>query len=366
MSIRKRLILSNIAMILIPIFGFLLTNIILGLFFWNELNNLNTNEQVDLNGSVQSFLAIRVILMLVIIMITNGFLTFLVARSIIKPVNKLITAAKEISKGNLDFSIDTSNKDEIGELSRTFETMRQRLKESNELQKKYEENRKQLFANISHDLRTPITSIKGYVEGIRDGVANTPEKMERYLHTIYTKTKDLDALIEELFLYSKLDLNKIPFHFQKVNLYDFLKDFVEELQFDVEKDQIAINLDAVEKEYIVMADLDKLRRVVMNISQNAIKHLDKDNKKISFILTADDKQVTVQICDNGAGIPREDLPYIFDQFYRADVARSTKTGGSGLGLAIVKRIIEEHGGSIWATSELGKGTSIYFTLKKTI
>ncbi|WP_099156656.1 sensor histidine kinase [Virgibacillus ndiopensis] len=359
MSIKKRLVISNIAMIIIPIVFFFLIEIILGYFIFYIFDGDPEGEHLS------TFIMFRFIGLLLILIITNGMLTYFVSKSIIKPIRELSKAATEISEGNLDFSIESMKNDELGQLSNTFEAMRLRLKEAEALQAHYEESRKELIASISHDLKTPMTSIKGYVKGVRDGVADTPEKMERYMDTIYTKANDMDQLIDELFLYSKLDLKRISFEFEEIDLHMYFTDFVEELRFDMEQDGgsvlFTINPD---DSYIVKADREKLKRVVTNIIQNSLKYMDKETKKIQVSLQSETDQVVVKIKDNGSGMDEQAIPFIFDSFYRIDSSRNSTTGGSGLGLAIVKRIVEEHGGAIWAESELGEGTSIYFTLKK--
>jgi len=311
-------------------------------------------------------LHITISIFIIIILIgTNGVLTFIVARSIIKPLYKLKTSANEIKGGNLDFHITTDSKDEIGEVCTAFEEMRARLKQSIKVQLQYEENRKELISNISHDLKTPITAIKGYIEGIRDGVADTPEKTSKYINTIYTKSCDIDKLIDELFLYSKLDLNKFPFNFTKVNVYQYIEDCIEELYFPLQKKNITINYHttAVKPIYIV-ADVQQLKRVFINVIENAVKYMDKVNGEINIMIKQDESSVIIEIKDNGQGIPSDALPYIFERFYRADPARNISNGGSGLGLSIAKKIIEQHGGFIRAHSVEGEGTSMVFTLKK--
>jgi signal transduction histidine kinase len=293
-----------------------------------------------------------------------GLLNYLVSRSIIKPVTFLKQAADRIKSGDLDFKVTSASNDEVGQLHQAFEEMRIRLKESTELQIKYEENRKELLSNISHDLKTPITSIIGYVEGIRDGVANTPEKTAKYLSTISLKARDLDALIDELFLFSKLDLKREPFSFEKVDIVPFIKDISEEVQFDLQPHGFKLDVAITAPSLIVTADREKLKRVMMNIIQNSVKFLNKDEKKIEITLEENNEDVMVIITDNGQGIDPEDLPFVFDRFYRSEPSRNTATGGSGLGLAIAKQIIQAHGGTIEADSKLGEGTSVFFTLKK--
>jgi signal transduction histidine kinase len=314
----------------------------------------------------RSFSKLFFLTLLVIVVLTNGVLTYFVSRSFIRPLRSLKKAADEIKDGNLDFEIKPESRDEIGSLAASFEQMRRKLKESVELQLQYEENRKELISNISHDLKTPITAIKGYVEGIMDGITDTPEKLDKYVKTIYTKAVQMDQMIDELFLFSKLDLKKQPFHFEEVELCSFLQDCLDEMRMDAEKKGVSLKFDdnRIAPPIWVVADRDKLKRVLMNVIGNAMKYMDKEEGVIRLRLHDFNRYAAVEVQDNGQGISEEALPHIFDRFYRADLSRHSGTGGSGLGLAIAKQIIEEHDGSIWASSEKGKGTSIQFTLKK--
>ena len=313
-------------------------------------------------GILFSKLSIAIIL---IIIFTTGIITFLMSRSITKPLQVLMGATNEIKNGNLNFQVKSDSKDELGELTVAFEQMRSKLKASIDLQLQYEENRKELVSSISHDLKTPITAIKGYVEGIVDGVADTPEKMDKYINTIYSKATDMDKMIDDLFLFSKLDLKKMPFSFEKVDVSKYFEDCVSEVQLDLEEKGIDISLSKPATEHIIVSiDREKLKRVILNIIDNSAKYMGKESGKIKLSLEEKPDEVIVDIKDNGKGISPDELPHIFDRFYRADPSRNTSTGGSGLGLAIVKQIVEGHGGQIWAESKLGEGTDIYFTLKK--
>lgn len=359
LSIKKRLLLSNIGMIVIPIICLFLVEIIGAyLLFVVFKGNPHGNE-------LKFFISFRFIALALILVITNGLLTYYVSKSIISPIKKLSIAARKISEGDFEYSIVSNKRDELGELSNIFEEMRLKLKKAHEAQMQYEKNRQELIASFSHDLKTPLTSIKGYIMGIQDGVANITEKLERYMNTIYKTVNDMGGLIDELFLYSKLDLQCVPFHYEKVDLHSFFADLVDELAFDLEKEQGSATLLANEGDsYLVEADREKLKRVVTNIIQNSLKYMDKDHKEIKVTLLSKPDEVIVEIKDNGSGIKKSDIPFIFENFYRTDTSRNSSTGGSGLGLSIVKKIIEEHGGAVWAESELGKGTSIYFKLKK--
>ncbi len=288
-----------------------------------------------------------------------------VYRSIAVPLVKLKKATQNIKEGNLDFVLDVEGKDEFSELCQDFEEMRRRLKESTEEKSLIEKENRELISNISHDLKTPITAVKGYVEGIMDGVADTPEKMDRYVRTIYNKTNEMDHLINELTFYSKIDTNRIPHTFSKLNVEDYFEDCSEEVGLELETRGIElVYANYVEKDVMVIADGEQIRRVIHNIISNAIKYMDKPKGIIQIRIKDVGDFIQIEIEDNGKGIGPKDLPYIFDRFYRTDVSRNSSKGGSGIGLSIVKKILEDHGGKVWATSRLGIGTIMYFVLRK--
>lgn len=359
-SIKRRLLLSNIGMVLLPVVLFLVLEMIIGyLLFYPVKGEV---DQEDLNF----FRSIRIYLLVGVLVLTNGILTFLVSKSIIKPLLKLKRAANDISRGNLDTKIEVSGKkDELNELAMAFEIMRGRLKEAADIQNQYEKNQKELIASISHDLKTPLTSIKGYIRGISDGVANTPEKMERYIRTIEKTSDEMESLISELLLYSKLDLPNVPYDMRELDLVSYFDHYLEELGFNLAGQNVSLSLECQPNQsYRVHADRGKLNRVVANIVQNSLKYMNEENKELMIILSSKAEEVIVEIQDNGAGVSKDELPYLFDRFYRTDVSRNSATGGTGLGLAIVKKIIEGHGGTIWAREGTGQGLSICFTLKK--
>ena len=288
-----------------------------------------------------------------------------VYRSIAVPLVKLKKATQNIKEGNLDFVLDVEGKDEFSELCQDFEEMRRRLKESTEENSLIEKENRELISNISHDLKTPITAVKGYVEGILDGVADTPEKMDRYVRTIYNKTNEMDHLINELTFYSKIDTNRIPYTFNKLNVEDYFEDCSEEVGLELETRGIElVYANYVEKDVMVIADGEQIRRVIHNIISNAIKYMDKPKGIIQIRIKDVGDFIQIEIEDNGKGIGPKDLPYIFDRFYRTDVSRNSSKGGSGIGLSIVKKILEDHGGKVCATSRLGIGTIMYFVLRK--
>jgi histidine kinase len=329
----------------------------------SEISLFLMRDASPLNKFVRTFFPILFGLCLLILIATNGLLTYFVSKSIIKPINQLKKAAHSIKNGNLDHSLSAARNDEIGQLTHSFEEMRIQLKESHNIQKQYEDNRKELIAHISHDLKTPITAIKGYIEGIRDGVADTPQKRARYIQTIYTKAVDMDHLIDELFLFSKLDLGKIPFEFERIDIRDYLTDYFEELSFDLRKQHVDLDFHFDPQGiYHIRADREKFKRVLANIINNSLKYMDKDKKVLKISLHSTNENVEISIADNGPGIPEDSIPFIFNQFYRAEQSRNKLTGGSGLGLSIAKMIIDEHNGVINLKSTLMVGTNITIIL----
>ena len=301
----------------------------------------------------------------IILVITAVSVGLWIYRSIAVPLVKLKKATKNIKEGNLDFVLEVEGNDEFSQLCQDFEEMRKRLKESTEEKILMDKENKELISNISHDLKTPITAVKGYVEGIMDGVADTPEKMDRYVRTIYNKTNEMDHLINELTFYSKIDTNRIPYTFSKLNVEDYFSDCAEELGLEMETRGIElVYANYVEKGVQVIADGEQIRRVIHNIVSNAIKYMEKPRGIIQLRVKDVGDFIQVEIEDNGKGIAAKDLPYIFDRFYRTDVSRNSSKGGSGIGLSIVKKIMEDHGGKVWATSRLGIGTIMYFVLRK--
>lgn len=305
------------------------------------------------------------IAIIVILMFTGFMLTRWLYRSMIVPMNTLNKAMQSIAEGNFEYRISTTYKGEVGELYKNYDDMRLRLKESADEKIHQEEQNRELISNISHDLKTPITAIKGYVEGIMDGVADTPEKVDKYMKTIYTKAIDMDRLINELTTYSKLNSNRIPYNFHRINLAEYFDDCRADISLELESKNIVLNYsNLVSADALIIADPEQLKRVVNNIVSNSLKYMDKKDGVIDIRILDEVDSVRVEIEDNGKGISARDLPNIFERFYRTDASRNSSKGGSGIGLSIVKKIIEDHGGYIWATSKEGEGTCMHFVLRK--
>ncbi|MDF2713400.1 MAG: two-component system sensor histidine kinase [Paenibacillus sp.] len=294
----------------------------------------------------------------------NLFVSRRFSRGIIRPVTRLNDAARKISDGDLNGGIAEEGWGEVKELGRTLELMRIKLKESRYMQNKYEENRKFLVSSISHDLKTPVASIIGYIEGIIDGVAKTEEKRAEYLETARSKAILVNVMIDDLLLYSRLDLNLLPYHFERTELGPYFEDCVADYRVEFERARIGLSLVHEWKEPpTVRMDRERLKRVVQNILDNAMKYVNQADGQVTILLRDTQTSAIIEIRDNGAGIPEEHLPHIFDRFYRSDHSRKSAEG-SGLGLAIAKQIVEDHDGKIWARSKAGEGTRMMISLPK--
>ena len=369
MKLKTRIIVGFVAIILLPLllfsaslYGFSQTQ---AKHVQESSSQASDSSQMVYDISLPQSSSSQVKLMAKDMILTATIILVFTALSVGLWIYRSIAATQNIKEGNLDFVLEVEGNDEFSQLCQDFEEMRKRLKESTEEKILMDKENKELISNISHDLKTPITAVKGYVEGIMDGVADTPEKMDRYVRTIYNKTNEMDHLINELTFYSKIDTNRIPYTFSKLNVEDYFSDCAEELGLEMETRGIElVYANYVEKGVQVIADGEQIRRVIHNIVSNAIKYMEKPRGIIQLRVKDVGDFIQVEIEDNGKGIAAKDLPYIFDRFYRTDVSRNSSKGGSGIGLSIVKKIMEDHGGKVWATSRLGIGTIMYFVLRK--
>ena len=314
---------------------------------------------------IQQFIISACIAVVLILTFTAMIMMVWIYGSIISPIHKLQEAAQNVEEGNLNFEIKPEKDDEMGRLMQAFEKMRIRLRDNAEEKLKSDRESKELISNISHDLKTPITAIKGYVEGIRDGVADTPEKMEKYIGTIYNKANEMDTLINELTLYAKIDTNRIPYNFAPLSVNDYFNDCAEDIEMELDSKNVEFGyFNYVEGDQKIIADPEQLKRVINNIVSNSLKYMEREHGLINLRVKDVGDFIQVELEDNGKGIAAKDLPNIFDRFYRTDASRNSSKGGSGIGLSIVKKIIEDHGGKIWATSREGVGTVMYFVIRK--
>ena len=308
-----------------------------------------------------SYMGIVFVIALLIIILTNGILSSRVAKSLIEPLDLLSYGAGQIEEGNLDFQMSYQGKDEFTKVCADFDKMRIRLKESVQMQLKYEEDRKDLVVGISHDLRTPLTTIKGYVKGLKDGVANTPEKCEKYHDIIYNKACDMDMLVDKLFLFSKLDTGKFPFRFEKVYCNEFLRSFFKSATDEFERKGLNLFYEnSCNDNILINIDSEEINRVLMNILENSAKYKIKDYGNVNITVNKQGDNIVLRIKDDGPGVLEENLSRLFVSFYRGDAARTNPSEGSGLGLSISEHIVKAHDGII--TAENMDGLVITITL----
>ncbi|MBO6148870.1 MAG: HAMP domain-containing histidine kinase [Lachnospiraceae bacterium] len=354
MKLRTKLSIAFFSVIIFPpILIFLATTTRI---FKHSIPAYNT---FALNGNAYMSLFFALIL-------TGIMVTVWLYHSMISPIKQLTEATRKIAEGDLDFQVELPNgDDEIAALCSNFEEMRKRLQKSAAETMENESENRTLISNITHDLKTPVTSIKGYAEGLLDGVADTPEKRDKYIQTIYNKANDMDRLINELTFYAGIDTNRIPYNFTRIDVSDYFGDCVDEIQVDLESHGISLSYENALKSGVrIIADPEQFKKVINNIIGNSIKYMDKKGGKLSIRLKDAESAVIIEIEDNGKGIAKKDLPYIFDRFYRTDSSRNSSRGGSGIGLSIVKKIVEDHGGRVWAESDLGSGTTILMEFRK--
>ena len=366
MKLKNKMMVLFLTIILVPLIFAIAA--FLGFGYHENIDILHelTKEDIMLGAIINKrFLSFLAIAMIVILILTSAIITMWVNNDIYRPIKELSYAMQRIAGGDFDYRLSGAGESEIGQLYGNYEQMRLQLKENAEEKFENEKKSKELVSNISHDLKTPITSIKGYVEGIMDGVADTPEKMDKYIKTIYNKANDMDVLINELTTYSGIDSNKIPYHFHILNISDYFSDCIEEVGLDLEQKNIHLNYtNLVSADTCIVADPEQLKKVINNIISNSVKYLGHDNGDIDIRILDETESVKIEIEDNGKGIAAKDIGNIFERFYRTDSSRNSLQGGSGIGLSIVKKIIEDHGGYVWATSREGEGTCMHFVIRK--
>ncbi len=286
-------------------------------------------------------------------------------KRMIRPIEKLKKAMEEVANGNLNTEIEVNIRSDIGLLLSSFNIMVAKLRENEKVKQAYEENRKLLIANISHDLKTPITAIEGYIEAILDKTVTTDEKRDQYLEVIHKNATYMNQLIDDLFLFSKLDMQKLDFHFESISINAFMRDLAEEYEFEfAEKGLTFIFQDNTQQEEIIAMDRKRFSQAIRNIITNSMKYGENDELRVVITLNHTKENIQLCIADNGIGIAAENIEKIFDRFYRVENARTKNLSSTGLGLSIAKELIEAMEGTIMATSEVGQGTMFTINFRK--
>ena len=280
------------------------------------------------------------------IRVTNRFLTRFVFRRIEEPLDILTQGVHQLRDGNLDFRILYDRADEFRPVCQDFNEMAGRLKANVQQLQNEEQSRKTLIAGISHDIRSPLTSIQAYVEGLLDGVARTPEAQKKYLTTIKTKAEDLEHIVDQLFLYAKMELGEGADRLAPLRLDRFLRDTLEELKPEYAARGLDIQYALTPAE--ILGDPVQLQRIVTNLADNSLKYKTAPRCRMDIRLFREEENLILSFADDGPGVPEEALPHLFEVFYRGDPARQNPGSGSGLGLAIVAGAAKNCGAGIRA------------------
>ncbi|MDA0733880.1 MAG: ATP-binding protein [Chloroflexi bacterium] len=293
------------------------------------------------------------------------FLAASLSASTVRSFQQLVSGVSQISTGNLTARVPVQSRDEVGRLASAFNNMAERLEESFSRQRDLEQARRDLIGSVSHDLRTPLASIRAMVESINDGVVTDADTVTRYLHNIESEVENLSQLINDLFELSQLDAGVLSLNLEISSLPDLISDTLESMSAQADASSKKLNLKgSVEGELSnVVTDARRMQRVLYNLVQNAVRYTPSDGT-IQILARDTGAEVQVEVTDTGEGIPDAELPRIFDRFYRTEQSRSRDSGGAGLGLSIAKGIVEAHGGRLWVKSALGEGSTFGFALPK--
>ena len=367
-TVRRRIFLSNALMVLVTLAIFLVINVgvikIYAEYVEEELRTsaekiVNEDELHDLvedftihkNEFILLFLADGVLCIAVLVIMSQIFTGNLV-KHIMEPLDELAAGAKRIKENDLTEDINYSGDIEFENVCDTFNKMQKHILREQEKNRKYEKARTDMIAGISHDLRTPLTAIRGTIKGLMDGIASTPEKQDRFLETAYRRTGEMDLLLNQLFYLSKIETGNMPITLRKIELSSFIKNYVQAKQGLVENEKEELIEETKEITAEVAVDPEQLQRIFDNLLENSRKYGEKVPLKMKIDLRKMPGGILIRFSDNGVGVPENKLPYVFDEFYRVDESRNKKEG-NGLGLYIVKYLIEAMGGTVWAENEDG-------------
>ncbi len=306
---------------------------------------------------------------LIVVLVFTGIVSlafgYLLARSTTRAVAQLTRSAEEIARGDLSTRAQVGSGDEVERLATAFNRMAAQLEESFAKQKELEQARREIVAAVSHDLRTPLASLRAMIEAINDGVIGDEATIQRYLRSAQAQVQNLALLVDDLFELSQWDAGVLEWHVEPGSMRDLISDTLESMHVQAEEKNVKLSGWVDPAVDPVLMNSHKMQRVLYNLVQNAIRHTPADGTVfVEARQRENGTQVQVDVIDTGEGIEETDLPRVFDQFYRGEKSRSRETGGAGLGLAIARRIVEAHHGTIWVESRRGAGSRFSFTLPR--
>lgn len=319
------------------------------------------------NPVAVGYIALWLVLCSLITILVTSVVTSKMSKRITSSIEELTVAAERVKGGNLAFEIIGSDMEEIDELCVSFDEMRCSLMSAEKREAALKNERSMMIANISHDLKTPVTSIKGYVDAINDGLASDPETLKRYLGVIRSKANAIESLINNMSTISRIEMSRLTMNFDEGEINDLVYETAAEYRADAELAGLSLETELTAKPTTVRLDYEKFRRVLINLIENSIKYSRAESKSIRLVTEAAENGVYVRVIDDGMGIEKEELGKVYDSFYRVDEARTSHIKGSGLGLGIAKELVKLHGGRLWLVSDgKNKGTTanIYIPYKE--
>jgi len=324
------------------------------------------HKYTNIPGKIASTIGKNLLYVVLMMFFFHLLMAYAMTKRVTNPVEKIVMATEAVSQGDYSYQIPIGKQPFLSSISISINKMILDLEKGKMVQDKIDSMRSEFIANVSHDMKTPLTSIKIHAQAIKDGIAKTPEKMDKYIDNILIKSNDMDQMLDELKIYNELELGTGKYDMQQINVRHFLEDAVEELQYDVASENIHLSLETTVEDPMLEFDPKKFKRVLNNITFNAVKYANIRPLEIAFSLreaiTEEGNCIQLRIQDNGVGVADDEYSKLFKQHYRVDPARNQTISGSGLGLSIAKSIIEHHGGVIYAAkSELG-GLAIVINL----
>lgn len=333
------------------------------LTFLFDLEEYNKQRKENIVKNCLSPIIISVIMVSVLLCIN----IYSIRRNLFNPIKKISMLSRNICNG--DYSQDYlqvneihNEADEVTDLVSSFELMRDELKAKHESAERLKQSEKELISCMSHDLQTPLSTIKAYTEAIRDNVAQNEEEKQKYLEVILKKTNTMINMIRDLLTYSNSQLGQLPMEFSDIMLKDYFLPLLEELKNYAKQKEVELVYLLDDNNILMHIDPKRMTQVFYNLVENSMKYMDKAQKRIDISVKLAGRCVHVKVQDNGIGIASEEILYIFDKFYRAEKSRTSSVPGSGLGLSICKYIMEQHGGEIWCESKQDVGSTFYLVL----
>lgn len=372
-SVKNKILFSNALMTAVTVVLLLLINLFMVKVYWEliekkwenlilSVGGVGTVEKLIEEWTVhqQSFLwllLLDAIICILVYMIVCAVFTEKLSKHIMQPLDMLCDAAERIQNNDFTKPVYYKGEVEFESICDNFNNMQKHILDEKERNCKYEKARRDMINGISHDLKTPLTAIKGAIKGLIDEIIKEPEQQKKFLNMAYRRTGDMEMLLGQLLYVSKLETGNLPLHFQHINVSDFIKRYMKEKEYAFGVEIYAKFIDEAE----IDVDPEQLHRIFDNLIDNSEKYSETEKLRISISVLQTEDTYIIRFADNGVGIEEEKIKFVFDEFYRGDESRNEKNG-NGLGLYIIKCLTELMGGSVWAKNE--GGFAVYIEFKK--